>query len=231
MSKCRDIPLKRYSQSRLLKYIGKEQPDAGLICSVSPQMTKKLSADLKKLTGIKPKVIGKDIRIPLKNLYQNPKQLGQDRLVNAYAASKIYSPPVIVVSCGTAITVDAVSKKREYLGGFILPGLNACLSSLNTHTALLPKLKLVASTGGIGKDTRSSILNAVIPGTSAAIDALIEKIRLKTGKDTKVIGSGGDIDLLKRFSKYIIKLDKQLALKGIFWAYKNARMLTRITLR
>ncbi len=221
ISKIRDIPLKEYTQSRLLKYIGKEKPDASLICSVVPRMTKKLSTDIKKLTGVKPKLIGKAIRIPLKNLYQNPKQLGQDRLVNAYAASKIYSPPVIVVSCGTAITVDAVSKNREYLGGFILPGLNVSLSSLNTHTALLPKLKLAPSTAEIGKDTRSSILNAVLPGTAAAIDALIEKIRLKTGKNTQVIGSGGDIDLLKRFSKYIIKVNKQLALKGIFLAYQE----------
>lgn len=141
MTKCRDIPLKAYTRLRLLQYIGKQQPDASLICSVVPKMTKRLVQDIKKLTGIRPELIGRDRRIPLKNFYQNPRQLGQDRLVNAYAASKIYSPPLIVVSCGTAITIDALSKNKEYLGGFILPGLNASLSSLNAHTALLPKLK------------------------------------------------------------------------------------------
>jgi len=224
LSKSRDIPLKKYTRVRLLKYIGKESPDAALICSVVPSMTKRLSNDLKKIAGIEPKLIGKDISVPLKNLYQNPKQLGQDRLLNAYAASEIYSTPVIVVSCGTALTVDAVSKNREFLGGFILPGLRSSLSSLNTDTALLPKLKLCPASGTIARNTQAGILNGVIAGSAGAIDALIEKILLKIGKQAKVIGTGGDICLIKKFSRYIIKVDKELTLKGIFFAYKNKMM-------
>lgn len=221
MSKCRDIPLKQYTRLRLAKYIGKKKPDAGVICSVVPQATKRLASDLNRVTGIKPRLIGKDLLVPLKNLYQNPKQLGQDRLVNAYAASKIYSAPVIVVSCGTAITVDAVSKNKELLGGFILPGLRSSLAALNADTALLPKLRLIQVTGILGKNTKSGALNGVVAGCAGAIDSLIEIIRLKTGRKTEVIATGGDIDLIKRFSRHIIKIDRDLTLKGIFLAYKN----------
>ena len=213
-----DIPVKKY---RGMAKFSKPIKDA-LICSVVPVMTKIISNDIKKITGIKPKIIGKDIRVPLENLYREPKQLGSDRLVNAYAASQIYSTPVIIVSCGTAITVDAVTKNKIYLGGFIIPGLNSSLSVLNLNTALLPKIKLTSAKGIIGRNTRSCMLNGVVLGSIAAIDTLIEKIRVETGKSTKVIGTGGDIDLIKRLSGYIIKLDKDLTLKGVFLLYKHA---------
>jgi len=221
MSKSQDIPLKKYTQSRLLKYIGKERPDAGLICSIVPAMAKKLAHHLKIITGIRPLLIGKDIRIPLKSLYRNPKQLGQDRLINAYAASKIYSTPVIVVSCGTAVTIDAVSKNKEFLGGFILPGLQLSLSSLNSQTALLPKLKLALPTKGIARDTRSSILNGIILGSAGAIDSLIDNLKSKIGKHASVIGTGGDITLIKKFSKHIKIIAKELTLRGIYLLYKT----------
>lgn len=212
-----DIPLKEYRCIRKL-----EKPvKAALICSVVPKLTQRISSDIKKITGIKPKIIGKGIRLPLKSLYQKPKQPGADRLLNAYAASKIYSTPVIVVSCGTAITVDAVSRDKKYLGGFIIPGLNTSLSALNLNTGLLPEIKLTAVPGRLGRNTRACILNGIILGSAGAVDRLIEKIRLKTGKNTKVIGTGGDIDLIKGFSEHINRIDNDLVLKGIYLLYEN----------
>lgn len=216
-----DIPLRAYAKSKLKADIRAQEIAGALICSVVPALTKRISGDVEDITGIKPYIIGKHIRVPMKNLYHQPRQLGCDRLVNAYAASQIYATPIIVVSAGTAITVDAVSRKKEFLGGFILPGLNLSLNGLNAHTALLPKLKLTALAGDIGRDTRSGILNAVLPGTAAAIDCLITRIRAKTGKTTRVIGTGGDIDLLKKFSKYIIEADKELCLKGVYLLSKR----------
>ncbi len=213
-----DIPLKEYRGIRTLETPIKD----ALICSVVPQITQRVSRDIKKTTGVKPKIIGKDILIPLKNLYKKPEQLGMDRLVNAYAASQIYSAPVIIVSCGTAITVDAVSKISGYLGGFIIPGLNSSLSALNLNTALLPKVKLAPTKKNIGKNTQDCILNGVVLGSASAIDALIETLRIKIGKNTKIIGTGGDINLIKRFSKCAIRVNKNLLLNGIFLLYKGA---------
>jgi len=212
-----DIPVKEY---RGIRTFGEPIKEA-LICSVVPRMTQKISSAIKKITGIKPKIIGKDIGVPLKNLYQKPKQLGPDRLMNAYAASQIYSTPIIVVSCGTAITVDAVSENKEFLGGFIIPGLRSSLATLNLSTALLPKIKLIPAKRTLGRNTPACILNGTTLGSAAAIDALIERICFKTGKNTKVIGTGGDTDLIKRFCRYKIKADRELVLKGISLLYKN----------
>jgi len=212
-----DIPLKEYRGIRTLETPIKD----ALICSVVPQITQRVSRDIEKATGVKPKIIEKDILIPLKNLYKKPEQLGTDRLLNAYAASQIYSAPAIIVSCGTAITIDAVSKNSEYLGGFIIPGLNSSLSALNLNTALLPKVKLAPATKNIGRNTQDCILNGVVLGSASAIDALIEAISFKTGTNTKIIGTGGDINLMKKFSKRAIRVNKNLLLNGIFLLYKG----------
>jgi len=216
-----DIPTKSYSKLKLLKKLKGKLIRFALICSVVPGIVNKLAGDIHSISGVKPEIIGRDIFVPIKNFYRNKKQLGQDRLVNAYAASQIYSVPVIVVSYGTAVTLDVVSKNRTYLGGLIQPGLRLSLSALNSGAAMLPKLNLLPACGLIGIDTRSSILNGVILGSSGSTDALIERIRLKTGKNTLVIGTGGDISLIKKSSKYIKTVDEDLTLKGIFLVYKN----------
>jgi type III pantothenate kinase len=216
-----DIPVKNYSRASLLKHIKGKKLCAALICSVVPQITGKLSVDIAGINGIKPYIIGKDIKIPIKNLYLNQKQLGADRLVNAYAASMIYGHPVIVASVGTAITLDVVSKNGAYLGGLIQPGLKLAISILASKTALLPGIKLKDPSGIIGRDTRSCILSGVILGAAGSIDSLVEKIRLKTGRNTPVIGTGGDITLIKKFSKHITKVDRELTLKGINLIYEK----------
>lgn len=223
INKSWDIPTKNYSKLKLFKYIKGKRLSAALICSVVPKITAKLSVDIAGISGIKPNIIGKDKKIPIKNLYLNQKQLGVDRLVNAYAASMIYGHPVIVASCGTAITLDVVSKNEVYLGGFIQPGLKLAVSMLAAKTALLPEIKLKEPFGLIGRDTQSCILNGVILGAAGAIDSLIEKIRLKTGGTTPVIGTGGDIKLIKKYSKHITKIDHSLTLKGIYLINEHAK--------
>ncbi len=216
-----DLPTKQYSRNKLLKKIGSLKIADSLICSVVPGINKVIAKDLAWITGKKPYIIGKGVSVPIKNRYHNPKQTGQDRLVNAYAASIIYGAPVIVVSCGTAITTDVVAKDRSYLGGLIQPGLNLMLEALNLRTALLPRIKLAGVNNLIGKDTKSSILNGVILGTCAGIDQLTEKIKRLTGKNTRIIGTGGASKILRRFSKNIKHIDEELILKGMYLIYKN----------
>jgi len=109
-----------------------------IICSVVPKASKMLEDMLKKIVPVE--IIGRDIVVPIKNRYKNPKQVGQDRLVGAYGAMKIYGCPLIVVDLGTAITFDVISSKGEYLGGAIVPGIRLSAESLFLKTALLPNL-------------------------------------------------------------------------------------------
>jgi type III pantothenate kinase len=182
---------------------------------VVPAFTKRLSVDIIKVNGIRPKVIGRDIQVPMRNLYRNPKQLGQDRLVNAYAGAKLYGAPLVVIDFGTTITFDVISKRKEYLGGMILPGLRISLEALNQHTALLPKIRLEKPREFIGQDTKNSMLSGVVYGFGCLTDALIARIKNKIGKKAKIIGTGGNINLISKYYKRIDAKDINLTLKGL----------------
>lgn len=192
-----------------------------IICSVVPAQTGIIFRELAALTGRKPYIIGKDIIVPIKNLYRKPSQVGQDRLVNAYAANILYQAPLIVIDSGTAITLDVISRNKAYLGGLIFPGMEISLKSLKEKTALLPQVKLARPKGLIGKDTKNSILSGIVFGTADLCNGLIKRLKQKLGRDSLVIGTGGNIRLNKKYCKTNIKVDKDLTLKGICLIYKN----------
>jgi type III pantothenate kinase len=104
--------------------------EQAVICSVVPQVTGLVRRVIKKELKIAVSVVGEDIKVPLVNRYKNPRQVGQDRLVGAYAAMQLYGKPAIIIDLGTAITFDAVSSKNEYLGGAIVPGIRLSAESL-----------------------------------------------------------------------------------------------------
>jgi type III pantothenate kinase len=222
--KRRRIPTKnkKYLLS-LKKIIGGYEINDVIICSVVPRATKVLKNDLKKLLGKRPQIqiIGKDIVVPIRNLYRQPKQVGSDRLVNAYAGHRLYGSPLIVVDFGTAITFDVISKNKEYLGGIISPGLKISLDALATKTALLPKVKLEKPKELIGRDTRNSMLSGIVYGFAALTDSLVQRLKSKLGINTKVIGTGGDISLISKYCKQIDKIDKDLTLKGLSLIYNT----------
>ena len=209
------IPTKDYHPRKLKNQLNKLDMDNSIFCSVVPDVTKILEKDLKKLLGKQPYIIGKGIKVPINNLYLKPKQVGQDRLVNAYAGVKFYGAPLIAVDFGTAVTFDVVSGNKEYLGGMILPGLVISLDALNQRTALLPKIKLEEPKEFIGRDTKSSILSGIVYGFAILTDDLVIRIKNKIGKEATVIGTGGNIDLIGKYCRQMDKIDKDLTLKGL----------------
>jgi type III pantothenate kinase len=186
-----------------------------ILCSVVPKSSDVLAKGLKKLLGRKPIIIGKSIKVPLKNLYRKPEQVGQDRLVNAYAATALYGAPLVAVDFGTAITFDVISKDEEYLGGMIVPGLGISLEALAEKTALLPKIKLAKPKEFIGGDTRASMLSGIIYGFAALTDVLVSRIKERIGKNALVIGTGGNIALIGKYCRKIDRIDPDLTLKGL----------------
>lgn len=212
---------KVFLKGNLFRRIDFRQLEAVVICGVVPQAARALKIALSAIRGLPIYTLGRDLIVPIKNLYLEPKNLGQDRLVNAYAGLMFYGAPLIVVDFGTAITFDVVSRKRQYLGGMILPGLGVSLDTLSKRTALLPKIKLDIPREFIGRDTKNSMLSGIVYGFSALSDGLIGWIKEKIGKDTKVIATGGDASLIKKYCKGINKLDKDLTLKGLYLAYKT----------
>lgn len=194
-----------------------------IICSVVPKALAKFERDIRKITGKSPKITGKDVKTPVKNLYRIPSQVGQDRLVNAYAGIEIYSAPLIIIDFGTAITFDVISAKKEYLGGIILPGLRISLQALAEKTALLPIIKLQPPKEFIGRSTKNSMLSGAIYGFAALTDKLVTKIRAVIGKNAVCVGTGGNIDLIYKYCRKIDKIDKTLTLKGLYLLYQDKK--------
>ncbi|MDI6606224.1 MAG: type III pantothenate kinase, partial [Candidatus Omnitrophota bacterium] len=180
-----DIPTSQYSRKRLSTALGKTRISDTVICSVVPAQTLSLKKDLRRLLGRRPYIIGKQIRVPIRNLYRKPAQVGQDRLVNAFAAVVLYAAPCIIVDLGTAVTFDAISGHKEYMGGMILPGIGISLDVLYERTALLPRVKLGRPREVIGRDTKNSITSGMIYGFSALADNLTTRIKKKIGSRAK----------------------------------------------
>jgi type III pantothenate kinase len=219
-----NIPTQDYSIKSLKKNLVKVKVNDSIICSVVPDATSVLREDLTKLLAKRPYIIGKEIRVPIKNLYRKPRQVGLDRLANAYAGIMLFGSPLIVVDFGTAITFDVVSKNKEYLGGLILPGFKISLDALSDRTALLPRIKLARPKEFIGKDTKSSMLSGIVYGFAALTDDLAKRIKDKIGKTAKVIGTGGNIGLISEFCKQIDKTDINLTLKGLNMIYNKFKI-------
>jgi type III pantothenate kinase len=209
------LPTQDYTLNKLSKKLYKSKIANAVICSVVPKATRKIEKDLKRILGRQPYIVGKNITVPIKNLYLNPKAVGQDRLVNAYAGIKLYGAPLVVIDFGTAVTFDVISRKKEYLGGLILPGLGISLEALNQRTALLPKIKLEEPGMFIGRDTKNSMLSGIVYGFSALTDSLIARIKDKLGKKIKAIGTGGNINLIAKYCRRLDGKDIHLTLKGL----------------
>lgn len=197
---------------------------AVVVCSVVPPVMGSVKSILKKVLSLKPLVIGENIFTPIKNLYRKPKQVGQDRLVCAYAARELYGAPTIIVDFGTAITFDVVSAKGEYLGGAIVPGLRLYVESLFEKTALLPKVDITKPRDVIGRDTKESILSGIFYGYGALYDGMIRMMSQGLKQKPVVIVTGGYTKLTKSFLKNPDHIDRSLIFKGIELTYWNYRV-------
>ncbi len=187
-----------------------------VISSVVPNKTKIVEQESRKVLKLKPKVVGFDLSVPMVNRYKNPKQVGQDRLVGAYAAMKLYGNPVIVIDLGTAITFDVVSPKKEYLGGVIVPGIRLSAESLFLKTAMLPKIDIKAPKTVIGRTTEESILSGLFYGYGSLCQGFIELIAKQIGGHPKVVMTGGHTHLMKKFVASKIRIiDDHLVHKGM----------------
>ncbi len=188
---------------------------AVIISSVVPDVSIIAQRVIERLIGIKSILLGRDMIVPIANLYRKPKQVGQDRLVNAYACKELYGSPAIVLDFGTATTFDYINRFGEYEGGIITPGVNTTIDTLAEKTALLPKIKISKPDRLIGKDTVGSIKSGVFFGIACLCDGLVQKIKKSHKNNPIVIATGGLASLFCPYCKEINKIDTYLTLKGM----------------
>ena len=132
-----------------------------------------------------------------------PGDVGSDRIVDAVAASELYSPPLIVVDFGTATVFDAVAKDGTYLGGAIFPGINVAAESLFHSTAQLRRVELVAPRTAIGQNTTHALQSGLVLGYASMVTGMVERFKQELGREAKVIGTGGLAGIIARGNRSI----------------------------
>ncbi|MFA4992128.1 MAG: type III pantothenate kinase [Candidatus Omnitrophota bacterium] len=206
--------LKRLYHGKIRPYLNKI--DRVMIVSVAPAALKKTEKALTALLGRRIEVVGRDVDSGVRNLYRRPGQVGQDRLVNARAAHDLYGGACVIVDFGTAVTIDIVNRKKEYLGGAIAAGAEISLWALSERTALLPKTAIRRPKGILGKETSESMVIGAVRGLSSLCDGLAAQMKKRCCKGaTRVVATGGLSALIGRYCENIDKIDPLLTLKGL----------------
>ena len=185
------------------------------ISCVVPPITNILEGMAMKYFGIKPLVVGPGIRTGMPILYDNPVEVGADRIVNAVAGYTKHRRSLIVVDFGTATTFDYISPKGEYMGGVISPGIVISTEALFQRASKLPRVELTRPKHIIGKNTVNSIQAGIIYGYVGLVDGIVSRMKREARTDPKVIATGGLADLIAPESILIEEVDEFLTLEGL----------------
>ena len=188
---------------------------AALACVVPPLQDVIVEA-LVDFLDVGPLVVGPGVRTGMPLLLDNPKEVGADRVANAVAAYDACKKACIVVDFGTAITLDMISSRGEYLGGAIAPGIQISVEALHRAAAKLPKVPLLRPRKVVGKNTEESIQSGVIFGYASMVDGMIERMLRELGiEDFRIFATGGHARLMVGASQYIRDMDEFLTLRGL----------------
>lgn len=191
-----------------------------VVASVVPSLSKPLGEAIRRVTGLTPYHITHESRLPIANAYGAPDEVGIDRLANAAGGVEVFGAPVVIVDLGTAVTLDVVSRDREYLGGAIMPGIGLSAEALGSRTAKLPLIAAETPGRFIGRTTAESIASGILEGLIGGIDHLIEGIWEELGYKTATAATGGHGSFIIRRSAHVRKYDPHLTLRGMACAYE-----------
>jgi len=186
-----------------------------IISSVVPPMDSTLREVCERYFHLKPLLVEPGIKTGMPVLYENPSEVGADRIVNGVAAFEKYGGPCVVVDFGTATTFDAVSRKGEYLGGVITPGIGISAEALFEHAARLPFVDIRRPVKLIGTNTVGSIQSGLFFGYLGLVDGILERMVAELGPGTNVVATGGLARLIGDNSRFIKNVDDLLTLEGL----------------
>jgi type III pantothenate kinase len=194
------------------------------LSSTVPPLTRPFVELIRRYFGAETMVAGSGMRTGVRIAYDNPKEVGADRIVDAVAAIKLYGPPLIVVDCGTATVFDAIAADGIYLGGAIAPGIAIAADALFQRASRLFRVELTAPPAAIGKATSNAIQSGLMFGYAGLVEGLVGRIRAELGGIARVIGTGGYAELIARQTQVIDVVDPNLTLVGLRLVHEMNRV-------
>jgi type III pantothenate kinase len=197
--------------------------DGIIISSVVPPLNSSLAEMSQRYFNIQAMFVTAETPTGLKILYENPAEVGADRIVNSVAALHKYGGPCVIVDLGTAITFDAVSADAEYLGGIIAAGIGISAEALFSRTARLPLVDFRKPESVIGTNTVASMQSGLYYGALGAIDGMVQRLIDELGPDTRVVATGGQAGMIADGSRFIRHVDENLTLEGLRLIWDRTR--------
>ena len=186
-----------------------------IIASVVPPVMYSLEHSIRKYLGINPMVVGPDTVTGINVKYDNPKEVGADRIVNAVAAFNKYGGPIIIVDFGTATTFCVVTENADYLGGVICAGIKISMDALVSKTSKLPRVEILKPKSVIGKTTVASMQSGAVYGYVGQVENIIREINEELGVKAKVIATGGLAGMISKETDMIDVVERSLTLEGL----------------
>ncbi|MBM7663441.1 type III pantothenate kinase [Bacillus mesophilus] len=196
-----------------------------IISSVVPPIMFSLEKMCLKYFKISPLIVGPGIKTGLNIKYENPREVGADRIVNAVAGIAQYGGPLIIVDFGTATTYCYINEHKQYMGGAIAPGINISTEALYSRAAKLPRIEITRPEAIVGKNTISAMQAGIVYGYVGQVEGIVKRMKEETQSNPKVIATGGLASLIAKESNLIDVIDPFLTLKGLQMIYvRNQRM-------
>jgi len=208
------------SKSLNEKKINPSKINSSIISCVVPEIMDIISDTIKDLFDTLPVVVSHTSKTNMPILYDDPEEVGADRIVNSVAAYNMFKSSAVVVDFGTATTFDCISAEGEYLGGSIAPGIKISSDALSVQASKLPKVDIVKPKNVIGKNTIESMQSGIVFGYVSLVDGLIGMIKKSMGTNPVVISTGGLSKLISEDSQMIEYTDEHLSLKGLKILFK-----------
>lgn len=207
----------------LFKHVGItfDQIEGIIISSVVPPIMFSLEQMCRKYFNIKPMIVGPGIKTGLNIKYENPREVGADRIVNAVAAIHEYGSPLVIVDFGTATTYCYIDEDNHYMGGAIAPGITISTEALYSRAAKLPRIEIVRPDNVVGKNTVAAMQAGILYGYVGQVDGIVNRMKAQSKKRPTVVATGGLAPLIGKEAQSIDIIDPLLTLKGLCLIYKR----------